>query len=94
MGRAPRSVKKPIMLYNVPKRSGVSLSAETVIRLARDYPQIKALKQACHDMEMVRTILMADDQIQILSGEDGYFLEGLREGSAGLFPSPVTASCR
>ena len=72
------------MFYNVPKRSGVSLSAETVIRLAQDYSKIRALKQACHDMEMVKTILMANDQVQILSGEDGYFLEGLREGVSGI----------
>ena len=35
-------------------------------------------------MEMVRAILMANDQVQILSGEDGYFLEGLREGISGI----------
>lgn len=79
-----RASEKPLMLYNVPKRSGVALSAETVIRLAQDYPQIRALKQACHDMEMVKAILMANDQVQILSGEDGYFLEGLREGISGI----------
>ena len=39
-----RVSEKPLMLYNVPKRSGVALSAETVLRLAQDYPQIRALK--------------------------------------------------
>ena len=72
------------MLYNVPKRSGVALSTETVIRLAQDYPQSRALKQACHDMEMVKAIMMANDQVQILSGADAYFLEGWREGISGI----------
>ena len=35
-------------------------------------------------MEMVRAILTENDQVQILSGEDGYFLEGLREGISGI----------
>ena len=79
-----RISEKPVMLYNVPKRTGVALSAQTVLQLAQDFPNIRALKQACHDMEMVRAILMANDQVQILSGEDGYFLEGLREGISGI----------
>lgn len=79
-----RISKKPVMLYNVPKRTGVALSAQTVLQLAQDFPNIRALKQACHDMEMVRAILTENDQVQILSGEDGYFLEGLREGISGI----------
>lgn len=79
-----RISEKPVMLYNVPKRTGVALSAQTVLQLAQDFPNIRALKQACHDMEMVRAILTENDQVQILSGEDGYFLEGLREGISGI----------
>ena len=79
-----RISEKPVMLYNVPKRTGVALSAQTVLQLAQDFPNIRALKQACHDMEMVRAILTENDQVQILSGEDGYFLEGLREGLSGI----------
>ncbi|WP_448910815.1 4-hydroxy-tetrahydrodipicolinate synthase [Holdemania massiliensis] len=79
-----RISEKPVMLYNVPKRTGVALSAQTVLQLAQDFPNIRALKQACHDMEMVRAILTGNDQVQILSGEDGYFLEGLREGISGI----------
>lgn len=74
----------PLMLYNVPKRTGVSLSARTVIRLAQDYPAIRVLKQACGDMEMVRRILMECETMQICSGEDGLFLEGLRAGMSGI----------
>lgn len=79
-----RISEKPVMLYNIPKRTGVALSAQTVLQLAQDFPNIRALKQACHDMEMVRAILTENDQVQILSGEDGYFLEGLREGISGI----------
>ena len=79
-----RISEKPVMLYNVPKRTGVALSAQTVLQLAQDFPNIRALKQVCHDMEMVRAILTENDQVQILSGEDGYFLEGLREGISGI----------
>lgn len=74
----------PIMLYNVPKRTGVSIDAETVIQLAVDFGNIVALKQACHDLDTVHKILMETDQLQILSGEDDYFLEGLNAGMNGI----------
>lgn len=60
----------PVMLYNVPSRTGVSLEADTVARLA-EHDDIVAIKEASGDMRLVSRILEeAGDDIQVLSGDD------------------------
>ena len=76
--------KKKIILYNVPSRTGVSLNAQTVIKLARDYSNIIALKQASYDMEMVKEIKLNTTNFKILSGNDDYLLEGMLAGMDGV----------
>ena len=76
--------KKKIMLYNVPARCGVSLSAATVIKLANDFENIVALKQASRDLEMVKEILNATQDFIVLSGNDDYLLEGITSGMSGV----------
>lgn len=76
--------KKKIILYNVPSRCGVSLSAATVIKLANDYKNIVALKQASKDLEMVKEILNATTDFEVLSGNDDYLLEGMMSGMSGI----------
>ena len=75
---------KPIILYNVPKRCGVSLKADTVIELAHNFRNIIALKQADHDLDMVKMILEHTENFSVYSGEDGYLLEGLNSGMKGI----------
>lgn len=76
--------KKNIILYNVPSRTGVSLSAQTVIKLANHYANIIGLKQASHDLDMVREVLIYTKDFKILSGSDGYLLEGMLSGMSGV----------
>jgi 4-hydroxy-tetrahydrodipicolinate synthase len=60
----------PVVLYNVPSRTGVSLEAETVARLA-EHDQIVAIKEASGDMRLVsRIVEKAGDDLQVLSGDD------------------------
>lgn len=75
---------KNIILYNVPSRCGVSLSAQTVIKLAIGYPNIIALKQASHDLEMIKEILSVVKDFHVYSGCDDYLLEGLSCGMDGV----------
>lgn len=76
--------KKKVILYNVPSRCGVALSASTVIKLANDYHNIIALKQACHDIEMVKEILLNTKNFEIFSGNDDYLIEGMNAGMKGI----------
>ncbi|MFB6264731.1 MAG: 4-hydroxy-tetrahydrodipicolinate synthase [Bradymonadaceae bacterium] len=60
----------PVVLYNVPGRTGVSLEATTVAKLA-EHENIVAIKEASGDMTLDTEILeQAGDQIQLLSGDD------------------------
>ncbi len=58
------------MLYNVPGRTGVNMTAETTARLA-EIPNIVAIKEASGDLTQVGEILAkAGDQIEVISGDD------------------------
>lgn len=60
----------PIVLYNVPSRTGVSMSAETVDRLAQ-LDRIIGIKEASGDMRLVsRIAAQAGDDLQLMSGDD------------------------
>jgi 4-hydroxy-tetrahydrodipicolinate synthase len=60
----------PVVLYNVPSRTGVSLTAETVARLAK-HDNIVGIKEASADMTLVTRIADdAGDNLQLMSGDD------------------------
>lgn len=73
----------PVMLYNVPSRTGVFLSAETVARLAED-DDIVALKEASGDMRLgTRIVEEAGDDLQLFSGDDFTTYPLVAIGAAG-----------
>lgn len=61
----------PVIVYNVPGRTGSNVEAHTALRLARDVENIVAVKEASGDMQQVMTILRErPDDFLVLSGED------------------------
>lgn len=61
----------PIVIYNVPGRTGVNMTAATTVRLAKDCPNIKGLKDAGGNMVQTIQILRdAPEGFSVLSGED------------------------
>jgi 4-hydroxy-tetrahydrodipicolinate synthase len=95
------AVQCPIMLYNVPGRTGVSMTAETIVRLAR-HPKITALKEASANLSLTSEILdrlqSAGSKMTVLSGDDATFLPFLSVGAHGvvsvvsnLFPRNMVA---
>ncbi|MBF0296860.1 MAG: 4-hydroxy-tetrahydrodipicolinate synthase [Magnetococcales bacterium] len=79
------SVDLPLVLYNVPSRTGVDLLPDTVARLARELPGIVAVKEATANMERVSVIrsLCGENPI-LLSGDDATFLPFLAVGGRGV----------
>lgn len=74
----------PIMLYNVPGRTGVKMEAETIARLAK-IENIKGIKEACGCLEQVSDIKqLCGDSIDILSGDDSLLLPMLSIGAVGV----------
>jgi 4-hydroxy-tetrahydrodipicolinate synthase len=79
------AVSLPIILYNIPSRTGVNMLPETVKTLARKYENIVALKQSCGDMDYVtelRTICPSD--FAIYCGDDSLTLPMLSLGAHGV----------
>ncbi len=61
----------PIILYNVPGRTGVNLLPETTAKLAQDFENIVAIKEACGDMKQVtELVLKCPKDFVVLSGDD------------------------
>lgn len=78
----------PIVLYNVPGRTGISLHPETVARLAK-LPNIAAIKEASGNLDQVDQILSLSD-LPVLSGDDALTLPMLSIGAVGVIS--VTAN--
>lgn len=73
----------PVILYNVPGRTGCDLQAETVATLA-EHPNIVGIKEATGDMtRTVRILQLCGDQIDVYSGEDAMTVPMMAMGAAG-----------
>ena len=75
----------PIILYNVPGRTGVNLSAETTLSLAHDVPNIVAIKEASGNL-VQQTIILRDrpKDFLVISGDDALALPQLSIGFDGV----------
>jgi len=75
----------PIMLYNVPSRTSVNISAETTLRLAREFRQIVATKEANDDFTQITNIIkQAPEGFRLYSGDDEITLPILAVGGYGV----------
>ena len=93
------AVDLPIMLYNIPGRTGVTMSPQTVARLRRE-ANVVAVKEATGDVRMASRYRQLCD-IAVLSGDDPLTLPMLAVGAVGvvsvvsnLLPGRVAALCR
>ena len=74
----------PVVLYNVPGRTGVNLKAETTVRLANDAANIVAIKEASGNLEQVDQIIKnKPDGFDVLSGDDALTFSMVASGAAG-----------
>ena len=79
------STQKPIILYNVPGRTGSNLDAETTLALARDIPNIVAVKEASGKMDQIQAILDGRPEgFSVLSGNDEDTLTLMKNGADGV----------
>jgi len=76
------AVDRPMVLYNVPSRTGVSIAPETVARLA-EHPRIAAIKEASGSLDQASAIRARSD-IVILAGDDSLYLPLLSVGARGV----------
>ena len=77
------STARPIILYNIPYRTGVSLANETLFRLA-ELPNIVGLKDCCADMMQGFDLLRGRPSgLSVLTGEDALFYNAIAQGADG-----------
>ena len=75
----------PIVMYNVPGRTGANMSAQTAVRLAADCPGIIATKEASGNFAQVSEILRtAPEGFSVLSGDDDMTLALMAAGASGV----------
>ena len=75
----------PVILYNVPGRTGVNMTAETALRLAHDFDNIIAVKEASGNMAQINAILKdKPDNFQVVSGDDGNAFSMITYGAVGV----------
>jgi 4-hydroxy-tetrahydrodipicolinate synthase len=84
-GAIAQAVEIPIVLYSIPGRCGVEISVETTARLARDFKNIVAIKEAGGSVERVNQLRATlPDSFEILSGDDSLTLPFLSVGAVGV----------
>ena len=75
----------PVVLYNVPGRTGVNLKAETTVRLARDCKNIVAIKEASGNLEQVDEIIKnKPNDFDVISGDDSLTFPMVSCGAVGV----------
>lgn len=75
----------PIILYNVPGRTGVNMTAETTLRLARDCKNVIATKEASGDLNQIKEIIEgAPEGFQVISGDDAVTTAVIALGGVGV----------
>ena len=75
----------PVILYNVPSRTSSNMDAETTLRLANDFKNIVAVKEASGDMDQIMKIIKDKPfNFVVLSGDDGLSLPMIYMGAEGV----------
>ncbi|MEI7707149.1 MAG: 4-hydroxy-tetrahydrodipicolinate synthase [Chlorobium sp.] len=79
------AVSVPIIIYNVPGRTGCNVTASTILRLARDFENIAAVKEASDNFTQIAELLAErPDNFSVLTGEDSLILPFIAMGGDGV----------
>ena len=92
----------PVILYNVPSRTGINILPATVARLAKECPKIIGIKEASGNVEQMRAIRdLAPEQFLLICGDDALTVDAMRLGGVGvisvlaqLYPQQTVAFVR
>lgn len=82
----------PVIVYNVPGRTGVNMTAETTLRLAHATDKIIAVKEASGDIEQMQRIIDGKpENFLVISGDDGITVELIKRGGVGVISVAANA---
>jgi 4-hydroxy-tetrahydrodipicolinate synthase len=80
-GALAAATELPLVLYDIPQRTGISIEPETLARIARENPTVVALKAATVDEQRLRAFL--DTGVEVLAGDDLAIPQARRLGAVG-----------
>ena len=76
---------KPIILYNVPGRTGINMTADTTLRIAREFKNVIGVKEASGKMDQINEIIKgAPEHFKVISGDDSLAMESIHDGAVGV----------
>ncbi|MDD6785910.1 MAG: 4-hydroxy-tetrahydrodipicolinate synthase [Eggerthellales bacterium] len=79
------AVKLPVLLYNIPGRCAINMTAETTLRLARDVENIIGIKEASGDFDQIKEIIdNAPEGFTVYSGDDDATMKIMQMGGVGV----------
>lgn len=79
------SVKIPMILYNVPSRTGCNIAPETVARLCKDVPNVAGVKEASGNISQVAKLMsISDGKVDLYSGNDDQIVPLMSLGGIGV----------
>ena len=77
------ATERPILIYNIPYRTGVNMSNDTLLRLA-ELPNIAGVKDCCADQQQSFDLIRAKPpEFSVMTGEDALFYAALTQGAEG-----------
>lgn len=80
-----QATELPIILYNVPGRTGVNMTAETTLRIARDFDNVVAVKEASGNITQMDDIIKnKPENFNVISGDDGVTFPLITLGAIGV----------
>ena len=80
-----KAAPRPIVLYNVPGRTGINMDAETTLRLANDFENVTAIKEASGNITQMDDIIKnKPTDFQVISGDDGITFPLIALGAVGV----------
>ncbi|MDE6140849.1 MAG: 4-hydroxy-tetrahydrodipicolinate synthase [Alistipes sp.] len=83
---------RPVILYNVPGRTGINMTAQTTLRIARDNSNVIGIKEASGDIEQMQRIIDGrSDDFLVISGDDALTVELMRRGGDGVISVAANA---
>ena len=75
----------PIMLYNIPGRTGVNMTPETIARIATDCDNVIGVKEASGNLEQMEQVkVLTPSNFLLISGDDGLTVEVIKRGGVGV----------
>jgi 4-hydroxy-tetrahydrodipicolinate synthase len=76
---------RPVVLYNVPGRTGTNMTSATTLRLAREFSRIAAIKEASGNIPQIDEIIKnRPSEFQVISGDDSITLPLIMSGAVGV----------